>query len=66
MGKIKELGTDPLCLLELDTCAYESLPDAYRNDTSLRFFVDVNGSLCAEHTLHHEEYVWNGDWVRIK
>jgi hypothetical protein len=63
----QELGTDPLCLLEKYECAYEALPDCYKNDRSLRFFIDVNGNLCAEHTLHPEEYLWtNGEWMRIK
>jgi hypothetical protein len=63
----KELGTDTLCLLEQDPFAYEELPECYKNDHSLRFFIDVNGNLCAEHAMHHEEYWWvNGEWVRIK
>lgn len=63
----KNLGTDPLCLLEHDSFAYEELPDSYKNDHSLRFFIDTNDNLCAEHTLHPEEYLWtNGVWTRIK
>jgi len=78
--KEKELGTDPLVLLEHDPFAYEALPECYKEDHSLRFFIDVNGNLCAEHilgiedsnascasTLHPEEYLWvNGEWTRIK
>jgi hypothetical protein len=63
---MKELGTDPLVLLEYDEFAYEALPDCYKNDQSLKFFIDVNGQICAEHTLHPEEYLWNGEWIRIK
>ena len=64
---MKELGTDPLVLLEHDEFAYEALPDCYKNDHSLKFFIDVNGNICAEHTLHPEEYLWaNGEWMRIK
>jgi len=64
---MKELGTDPLCLLEHDPFAYEELPECYKADHSLRFFLDANGNLCAEHTLHPEEYLWvGGEWTRIK
>lgn len=64
---MKDLGTDPLVLLEHDTFAYEALPDCYKEDHSLRFFLDANGNLCAEHTLHREEYLWvDGEWTRIK
>ena len=63
----KELGTDPLVLLEHDSFAYDELPEVYKNDHSLRFFIDINGNICAEHTLHPEEYLWaNGSWMRIK
>jgi hypothetical protein len=65
-NKIRELGNDPLCLLEIDEFAYDELPQSYKEDHSLNFFVDVNGNLCAEHTLHDEEYVWaKGEWERI-
>jgi hypothetical protein len=63
---MKELGTDPLCLLAYDPFAYEELPECYKNDHSLRFFIDLNNNLCSEHTLHYEEYLWrDGVWRRI-
>lgn len=78
--EIKELGTDPLVLLGYDEFAYEALPECYKNDHSLKFFIDVNDNICAEHvlgtegskaslarTLHSEEYLWtNGEWMRIR
>jgi hypothetical protein len=65
MQQIKELGTDPKCLFKDYWDAYEALPPWYKSDSSLNFFVDVNGNLCAEHTLHKEEYVWlDGRWCR--
>ena len=67
MADVKELGTDPLVLLDYDEFAYEALPECYKNDQSLKFFIDVNDNLCAEHTLHDEEYLWTkGEWMRIK
>jgi hypothetical protein len=66
MAEVKELGNDPLVLLEYDEFAYEALPEGYKNDHSLNFFIDTNGQICAEHELHTEEYLWNGEWVRIK
>jgi hypothetical protein len=63
----KELGNDPLCLLDIDELAYQALPEPYKNDRSLNFFLDNCDNVCAEHTLHNEEYVfWMGSWVRIK
>lgn len=44
--------------------AYKALPEPYRNDSCLVFFVDVNGHLCAESDFG-EEYVWSdGVWLR--
>lgn len=66
---MKELGTDPCCLLENYSLAYEKLPECYKSDHSLRFFIDAHGNLCAEHTLHSEEYLWSvtqGDWLRVR
>jgi hypothetical protein len=46
--------------------AYEALPEPYKNDSCLTFFVDNNGHLCAEKDTG-EEYVWfDGQWVRGK
>lgn len=52
--------------------AYEALPDAYKNDSALVFFIDKNGNLCAEGdfgTSNLEEFLWVSDtneWVAIK
>ena len=59
MAGIIELGNDPECLLKDYPEAYQALPDCYQADSSLNFFIDVNGNLCAEHTLDNEEYVWS-------
>jgi hypothetical protein len=63
---MKQLGNDPLVLLEHDPFAYEALPECYKNDRSLNFFLDANGNLCAEHELHDEEYLWRGEWMRVR
>lgn len=60
-----ELGTDPMALREYNQAAYDALPECYQNDSSLRFFVDVNDNLCAEHILHNETYIFtDGKWLR--
>lgn len=52
--------------------AYEALPEPYKNDSALVFFIDKNGNLCAEGdfgTKSLEEYLWVTDtkeWVAIK
>lgn len=44
--------------------AYKALPEPYKNDSCLTFFIDNNGHLCAE-TDTDEEYVWfDGEWCR--
>jgi hypothetical protein len=70
MAGVIELGNDPECLLKEFPEAYKALPECYKNDHSLKFFIDVNKNLCAEYTLHNEEYVFwydqnalNGDWM---
>ena len=77
MARLRELGNDPECLLKDPVIkehpeAYKKLPECYKNDHSLNFFIDVNGNLCAEHTLHNEEYVFwygqgapDGEWQNI-
>lgn len=55
-----------MVLEEMNPEAYAALPECYRNDHALEFFIDNNGNLCAEHDLHNEEYVWNnGKWYLI-
>jgi hypothetical protein len=57
---MKNLGKDPAVIEASYPDAYAELPNCYKNDHSLEFFLDNNGNLCAEHTLHNEQYVWNG------
>jgi hypothetical protein len=76
MHEIISIGNDPCCLLDYPEdkpgshtykAAYDALPEAYKNDHALNFFIDSNNNLCAEHNLHNEEYLWTGEnWVRIK
>jgi len=63
-----ELGVDPLCLVARYPQAYLELPECYKADHALRFFLDANNNLCAEHKLCHEEYLFSpGEgWVRGK
>lgn len=45
--------------------AYRALPQIYKEDSVLVFFIDINQNLCAEHDLG-EEFLWNGEiWIRI-
>jgi hypothetical protein len=55
-----------LDLLETNhPAAYAALPEPYKNDSCLVFFVDINGHLCAEYDLGGE-YLWTGEeWVEI-
>ncbi len=52
--------------------AYEALPEPYKNDSALVFFIDKNGNLCAEGdfgTENLEEFTWLTDtkeWIAIK
>lgn len=55
--------------------AYKDLPEVYKADDCLKFFVDVNNNLCAENAELDEEYIYIpsdklGDmqesWTRIK
>jgi len=47
------------------SAAYEALPETYKADSCLEFFLDVNDNLCAEYDLGGE-YLWNGTtWVVI-
>lgn len=45
--------------------AWEAVPECYRNDSCLKFFLDVNGNLCAEgDSVCGTDYVWTGSkWV---
>lgn len=63
----KELGNDLLKLAELYPEAYEALPEPYKNDRALTFYVDVNGNLCADHDLGGT-WVWNGtdNWEQLQ
>lgn len=52
--------------------AYKALPEEYKNDSCLMFFVDVNGNLCAEDDSGKEYYYLNSHknnytskWVQI-
>jgi hypothetical protein len=60
---VKDFG-----LVELEErfpAAYGALPEPYRNDSCLVFFVDINGNLCAELDIGGE-YLWTGEkWVTI-
>ena len=40
--------------------AYKTLPEAYKNDSCLVFFVDANGHLCAQDDSG-SEYMWVND-----
>ena len=66
------LGDDPIVLLgsvagHKGPQAYHQLPNSYKNDHSLKFYLDAIGNICAEHILHLENYRWTGfRWIRIK
>jgi hypothetical protein len=47
--------------------AWAKVPTSYKNDSCLKFFVDINGTLCSEADLggHSECYVFTGkQWVQ--
>lgn len=49
--------------------AWNALPEPYKNDSCLKFFLDVNDNLCAdcELGLNVEECVWDGsEWVKLQ
>jgi hypothetical protein len=53
--------------------AYNSLPDSYKNDSCLVFFIDTNGNLCAEDDSGNEYIYRNNNayfnqskWIQIK
>jgi hypothetical protein len=52
--------------------AYNALPDSYKNDSCLTFFIDVNNNLCAEDDSGKEYQYINGyknnfasKWIQI-
>lgn len=47
--------------------AYEALPELYKDDSCLRFFLDVNGNLCAQNE-NDEEFLFDevaAEWIDI-
>lgn len=44
--------------------AWESLPEPFKNDSVLEFFIDINGHLCASGNLGvgEEEFLWDPDY----
>jgi hypothetical protein len=63
----READFDLNTVMDLFPEAYEALPEPYKNDSCLTFFLDVNGNLCAEFDLGGEFlFVGNGEWTRIK
>jgi hypothetical protein len=43
--------------------AWEALPDGYKSDSCLEFFIDLNRNLCAEYDLGGL-YIWTGkQWL---
>lgn len=47
--------------------AYKALPDPYKEDSCLKFFMDVNGHICAEDDFGNE-YLFIDltlDWIKI-
>jgi len=63
-GNVEELGNRPEGIADRFPKAYAALPDSYKNDSALTFYVDEMGTLCAEHDIHDETYIWDGrKWV---
>lgn len=59
----KEIGNDPWELEKINPEAFEALPESYKNDHALTFYIDVLGDLCADHDLGGT-WVWSGTkWV---
>lgn len=55
--------------------AYNDLPEAYKGDSCLTFFIDVNNNLCAEYPELKQEFIYiqpeklhdmQESWTRIK
>lgn len=44
--------------------AYATLPECYKADSCLTFFIDINGNLCAEDDSGHEYMYASGTWVQ--
>lgn len=50
--------------------AYDALPECYKADSVLVFFVDINGNLCAEGArgdhLEGNEWIFDRGWLNIR
>lgn len=46
--------------------AYEALPDSYKNDSCLKFFVDINVHLCSEDDNKSVYLFTEGKWEIIE
>lgn len=60
-------------LQEKHPAAYDVLPEPYKNDSCLKFFIDVNNNLCAEDDFGAEyQYInsrnnnYTSKWIQIK
>ncbi len=62
----REVDFDLATVQDLFPEAYEALPEPYKNDSCLTFFIDVNGHLCAELDIGGEfMFTDSGEWTRI-
>lgn len=73
MDKLKTFDVTTLAIYSPE--AYRDLPEVYKADNCLLFFVDLNKNLCAEYPELGQEYIYIppdkiGDmqesWTRIK